>query len=1075
LHQLKYILFLWDINRAQNSFALKKILLLSALLALMTGVFAQKEANYWYFGNYAGINFGLGVPIALTDGQLDTGEGCSAISTPAGNLLFYTDGLVAKNKNHQDMLNGTGLFGHYSATQSGLIVPKNGSTTLFYIFTVDAYDVASGHYLDHGLCYSLVDMTLDGGLGGVVSTEKNVQLVHPACEKVTAVGNMVGNGTWVIAHEWNSGAYYSYLITSSGVNQTPVVSNVGAYIGAVSPPNTTPQEWEYSKGYLKVSPDGSKLCAAHNERLLVEIADFNNASGVVSNVIADNGWPFYGTGQGGPYGVEFSPDSKLLYVAIWKDGRQIYQYDMEAGSPAAILASKTLVASVGQSESPIGAMQIGPDNRMYIARMNSGTLSRINFPNTQGIGCSFETNAVNLAGRNCRYGLPPFIQSFFNANVEYFYETPVCFGDTTQFYMTASVNPDSVFWNFGDFASGDDNYSIEWNPRHLFTDTLIHFVSMKYYLDDNIETVVHGVIAHTFPHIDLGNDSTFCYVEPVILDPGPGYATYLWQNGSTNQTMVAATSGTYWCEVTNQFSCPDRDSVILVIGQEPQVDLTADATLIPFGTSTTLHGTYTGGQGPFTLHWEPFALLVDPTSLDPQTVNLSMTTTFSLFVTDESAECTGMESITIYVTGGPLLVNATASPDHICPDETSVLTAMPSGGTGNYTYLWTSIPSGFNSTLQSPTVAPTETTTYHVMLNDELSIIEDDVTVTWNPNPTSYAGEDQFIPFGTTTTLEGQGNGGSGNYSYHWGPAEWLVTTNVQNPTTKNIIETVQFELTVTDNNSGCVGEKDYIIVTPEGGALGAVIQTETPDICRYESSQLTAYASGGYVGHYTYTWTDQYGGTYPSTSSITVSPSVTTIYYVSVFDQFNYFEAQFTQVVYPSAEFILANGQETVTACPYDTVVLQPEPHPDDWNYLWSNGSVSSSIKVGSTGIGFDMKSFTLSVESSNGCVHSEQVTIIFDFGLCFGTGEYAEQAVSIFPNPGKGTISFEGYGDENWSELTIYDINSQTVHHEIFPGTPGTAKQIRRDLSFLPPGIYFISLSGDGARASGKLVILP
>jgi hypothetical protein len=1040
----------------------------------MTGVTAQKEANWWYFGNFAGINFGLGVPIAVTDGQLDTGEGCSAISTSSGSLQFYTDGIVAKNRNHVDMLNGTGLFGHYSATQSGLIVPKNGSATQYYIFTVDAYDVASGHYLDHGLCYSLVDMTLDGGLGGVVATEKNVQLVHPTCEKVTAVGNYVGNGTWVITHAWNSGAYYAYLVTSAGVNLTPVISNVGAYVGAANPPNTTPQEWEYSKGYLKVSPDGAWICAAHNELRIVEIGSFNNASGAISNIISDNGWASYGLQQGGPYGVEFSPDSKKLYVGVWKDGRQIYQYNLDAGSPSAILASKTLVGSVGQGDSPIGALQIGPDNRMYIARQSSGSLSRINFPNTLGTGCSFETNALTLAGRTCHYGLPPFIQSFFNANVEFFYQTPACFGDSTQFYMTASVNPDSVFWNFGDFASGDDNYSTEWNPRHLFTDTLIHFVTMKYYLDDNIETVVHGVIAHTFPHIDLGNDSTFCYVEPVVLDPGSGYSSYLWQNGSTSQTQVASNSGTYWCEVTNQFSCPDRDSIILVIGQEPAVDLSADATLIPFGTSTTLHGTYTGGQGPFTTHWEPSALLVNQ-GLDPQTVNLEMTTIFTLFVTDESAECTGTESITIYVTGGPLMVNATASPDHVCPDGATVLNAMPSGGTGNYTYTWTSNPLGFNSTLQSPTVAPTVTTTYHVALDDELSIIDDEVTVTWNPNPISYAGEDQFIPYGTTTILAGLGSGGSGNYSYQWSPAEWLNQTTVQNPTTKNLTGTVQFQLIVTDNTTGCISTEDFIIVTPQGGPLGVVIQTQTPEICRYESSTLTAYASGGYVGHYEYTWTDQWGTSYPSNSTITVSPSVTTTFYVTLFDQFNTIQDEFTQVVFPSAEFVLAGGVETIFACPYDSVVLQPEPHPDDWNYLWSNGSTSSLIKVGSTGIGYDAKSYTLSVESANDCVHVEEVTVIFDFGQCFGTEEHERAPMSIYPNPGKGTLSFESSGDTEWNELSIYNINSQTMYHEVLPTTVRPGDEIRRDMSFLSPGIYFISLAGEGTRVGGKLVILP
>lgn len=147
-----------------NPCTLKKIILvLAASLCLLAGSYAQKEANFWYFGEYAGLNFGLGVPVALTDGALDTGEGCSSISTGSGNLLFYTDGTTVWNKNHQVMENGTGLHGHSSSTQSGLIVPNPSNTNIYYIFTVDAKD----NNLFYGLQYSVVDISANGGLGRV--------------------------------------------------------------------------------------------------------------------------------------------------------------------------------------------------------------------------------------------------------------------------------------------------------------------------------------------------------------------------------------------------------------------------------------------------------------------------------------------------------------------------------------------------------------------------------------------------------------------------------------------------------------------------------------------------------------------------------------------------------------------------------------------------------------------------------------------------------------------------------------------------------------------------------------------
>ena len=82
---------------------------LTSLLSLL--VHSQKEANIWYFGENAGLDFNNDIPVALIDGQLNTHEGCATIADDDGNLIFYTDGIAVWNKNHQVMLNGLGLMG----------------------------------------------------------------------------------------------------------------------------------------------------------------------------------------------------------------------------------------------------------------------------------------------------------------------------------------------------------------------------------------------------------------------------------------------------------------------------------------------------------------------------------------------------------------------------------------------------------------------------------------------------------------------------------------------------------------------------------------------------------------------------------------------------------------------------------------------------------------------------------------------------------------------------------------------------------------------------------------------------
>src|SRR5258705_6855271 len=123
--------------------------------------FAQHlEANIWYFGANAGLDFNSGNPVALSGSQLYTLEGCLTISDKnTGQLLFYSDGIKVWNRNHQQMPNGFGLWGHPSSTQSGVVVAKPGSTTQYYIFTVAAQAGVAGNPVQtySGVAYSLVD------------------------------------------------------------------------------------------------------------------------------------------------------------------------------------------------------------------------------------------------------------------------------------------------------------------------------------------------------------------------------------------------------------------------------------------------------------------------------------------------------------------------------------------------------------------------------------------------------------------------------------------------------------------------------------------------------------------------------------------------------------------------------------------------------------------------------------------------------------------------------------------------------------------------------------------------------
>lgn len=352
---------------------------------------SQLQTSIWYFGRNAGIDFRSGTPVALTDGMIYTEEGTSSICDLQGNLLFYTNGVRVWDREHKPMPNGYRLMGHSSSTQSALIVPRPGKANLYYIFTVDLQAGVNG------LRYSVVDLNKQEGLGDLVL--KNQLLVTPVTEKLTAVRHRNNQDIWVIAHRWNSNAYYAYLVSSDGISGMPVISNVGSVHGGPG---------RNAIGYLKPSPDGTKLAAAlWKETHKFEVLDFDDATGKISNAVTLNGYEE-------AYGVEFSPDGSKLYGG--KNGTvagkaEIFQFDLRAGSAEAIAASATLIAT--STSRKIGALLLGPDHKIYVARDRGEYLGVIQHPNTAGIDCGYEDDGFFLSGRKSELGLPNFIHRFF--------------------------------------------------------------------------------------------------------------------------------------------------------------------------------------------------------------------------------------------------------------------------------------------------------------------------------------------------------------------------------------------------------------------------------------------------------------------------------------------------------------------------------------------------------------------------------------------------------------------------------------------------------------------------------------
>lgn len=364
---------------------LNKIVLLSVLaLLLFLTANGQNETTNWYFGDKAGISFVNGAPVSNTQGQLKSGEGCATISDKFGNLLFYSDGIFVWNKTHKLMPNGSGLHGHSSSTQSAYIVQKPSITSIYYIFTLDC---EAGN---NGVCYSVVNMNLDHGNGDIA--DKNVLIRNKCTERIAVYKHDKKNGIWIVIHDFNSNAFVAYLLTKKGLSANPVISSVGL-------------KHEISKynnmGYMKFSPDGKRLAVAVNGMDCVQLFDFDTKTGVLTNPTTIQ---FLKNSK--PYGVEFSPSGKILYVGMVNGGK-IYQANLRLKNEIAI--TKTLCL-IGQSKTgqSMGALQLGTDQRIYVSENLSNYLAAIEQPDSLGLLCKFNAREVFLKNKTCTQGLPIF-------------------------------------------------------------------------------------------------------------------------------------------------------------------------------------------------------------------------------------------------------------------------------------------------------------------------------------------------------------------------------------------------------------------------------------------------------------------------------------------------------------------------------------------------------------------------------------------------------------------------------------------------------------------------------------------
>lgn len=511
------------------------------------------------------------------------------ISDNNGALLFYTDGYSVWNKNHVPMPNGLELIPSDGATstQASIIIPKPGSTSIYYIFTIDPLNGSASS----GLFYSEVDMHLDGGLGDI--TTKGVKLVSQIIFGLSATLHENQNDVWVITMD-PAFNYRIILITESGIASEITQQKFGSGL-------------QYGYSQLKFSPDGTRVAVGYDDSITIgfSLLDFDNATGMLSNdrhVEAVRG-----------DGLEFSSDGTKLYTGL----TNVYQYDITLPTAAQIHESEKEVGS--QMFNLYRHYQLGPDGRIYFTKGGggggTGHLGIIRNPNDPAEEVIIEENGLFLEGGDSFVNQTPnFIQNYFFKTDFTFNRNKLCIEKPIDFHITNDHLLDSVKWLFGEGST-----STERSPQFSYNIPGIYTITLIAYYGSTPAVITHNISVNPITSFDLGIDTTFCYGSTISVQDD--FVSYVWNTGDTTRSIRVKQTGMFTLTGENKFGCLFKDSVLVTVEPLP---------IIPLPDTTDL------GQNPsMVLDAGNFQSYSWNTGDDVQTITVDTEGWYSVFVKNE--------------------------------------------------------------------------------------------------------------------------------------------------------------------------------------------------------------------------------------------------------------------------------------------------------------------------------------------------------------------------------------------------------------------------------------------------------
>ncbi len=363
------------------------ILFVSTVGFFQSRLLAQNENALWYIG---GKNWVMDfsddtMHTYEINRDLNMGLDNSSICNLSGQMFCYSNNTTVLNAEHDTILGKQNVCysDDYNAVyQNSIFLPSSDSNLVFFFGYCDLVNAPPVNFRSSGMSYSVLDKRLNNNMGGIYDGLSNVLAINDTlvCNNLTACKHANGKDWWVLTKEFYGDIFYRFLTSPSGI--------VGSLEQHIGPDNYT----DNCACQSVFSPDGSTYIFS-GFGALVYIYDFDRCTGELSN----ERWISTGA-TWGAMGVAVSPNNGYLYISAQFSDHpfsRLFQYDLKSAN---INQSKITIASSGDDTSGVvefqssqfGNLQLGPDNKIYVAGWGGSAIHVIDRPDSFGLACNFQ-------------------------------------------------------------------------------------------------------------------------------------------------------------------------------------------------------------------------------------------------------------------------------------------------------------------------------------------------------------------------------------------------------------------------------------------------------------------------------------------------------------------------------------------------------------------------------------------------------------------------------------------------------------------------------------------------------------